>query len=132
MKSHFSSLQDIISEYFSSPHDIRLHTNYKKIGVTNMLPHLVIMQLQAFVGWMAKFFISNKDDITDSNLSLLTRADFSHYKINSTQPSSPVAHTPGPTRSPSMTLLGMFNSQVALLNFKKVTKRFDSISHLQE
>ena len=40
---HYSSLQDIISEYFSSPHDIRVHTNYKKIGVTNTLPELVIM-----------------------------------------------------------------------------------------
>ena len=40
---HYSFLQDIISEYFPSPHDLRLHTNYKKIGVTNMLPQLVIM-----------------------------------------------------------------------------------------
>ena len=39
---HYSSLQDIMSEYFGSPHDMRLHTNYKIIGATNTLPQLVI------------------------------------------------------------------------------------------
>ena len=33
MKYHQeSSLQDIISEYFSSPHDLQLHTNTRKMG----------------------------------------------------------------------------------------------------
>ena len=40
---HYSSFQDIISEYFSSPHDIHLHTNFKKTRVTTTLPQLVVM-----------------------------------------------------------------------------------------
>ena len=124
MKYHCSySLQCIISEYSSSRHDIRVHTNYKKIGVTNMLSQLVVTQLWALVGWMTKFFISNNGDSTDSNLSLLTRVEFNHYQINSTLPPYPIAHTPGPASAPSRALFGMSNSQVSLLIFKKGTKR---------
>ena len=72
---------------------------------------------------MVQFFISNNGEITDSNLSLVTRVNFNHYKINSTLPPSPIARTPGPTRSPSMALSGMSDSQISLNNFKKGTKR---------
>ena len=37
---HNTFLQDII---ISSPHDIRLHNNHEKLGVTNILPQLVVM-----------------------------------------------------------------------------------------
>ena len=94
-----------------------------KIRGTNTLLQLVIMQLQAFDGWMAEFFISNNGDISDSNLSLLSRVDFNHYKINSTLPPSLIAYTPGPTKSSSTALLFMSDSQVTLLSFKKGTKR---------
>ena len=43
MKYHqYSSLQDIISEYFSSSHDLCLHMNYKNYGMTTALPQLVV------------------------------------------------------------------------------------------
>ena len=72
---------------------------------------------------MAKFFISNNGHISYSNLSLLTRADFNHYKINSTLPHSPSTNTPSTARTPSTTVLVMSDSQIALLNFKNGTKR---------
>ena len=72
---------------------------------------------------MAEFYISNNGDITDYDLSLLTKADFDHFKINSDLPPSPITHTPGLTTSPSMAILGMSDSQIALINFKKETKR---------
>ena len=124
MKYHqYSSLQDIISGYFSSPHDLCLHTNYKENGMITALPQLVIMRLPAFVGWMAEFYINNNGDITDSNLSILTKADFYHFKTNSALLPSPITHTHGPARSPSMVVLGMSNCQITLINFKKGTKR---------
>ena len=41
-RHHYSTLQDIIREYFSSSHDLHLHTNCKKNGTTTALPQLVI------------------------------------------------------------------------------------------
>ena len=75
------------------------------------------------VGWIAEFYINSNADTSDSDLSLLTKANFSHYKIHSTLLPSPIAHTPGPTRSPSMAISGISDCQVALLNFKKGTNR---------
>ena len=72
---------------------------------------------------MAEFYINNNGEITDSNLSSLTKVDFNHFKINSALPPSPITHTPGPTRTPSMAILCMSNSQITLINFKKGTKR---------
>ena len=72
---------------------------------------------------MAEFYINNNGEITESDLFLLTKVDFDHFKINSTLPHSPITHTPGPTRTPSTVILGMSNSQIALINFKKKTKR---------
>ena len=57
---HYSSFQDIISEYFSSPPDLCLHSNYMENRTTTALPQLVVMQLKAFVGWMAEFYISKQ------------------------------------------------------------------------
>ena len=37
----YSFLQDIISEYFSSPHDLQLHPNYKKNGMPIHCPNLL-------------------------------------------------------------------------------------------
>ena len=72
---------------------------------------------------MAEFYINNNGEITDSNLSSLTKVDFNLFKINSVLPPSPITHTPGPTRTPSMAILCMANSQITLINFKKGTKR---------
>ena len=119
----YASLHDITSEYFSSPHDLHLHTNYKKNGMTTTLAQLVVMQLYAFVGWMAKFYINNNGDITDSALSLLTKADFNHFNINSTLPPSPITHAAGAARPLSKAILGMSNSQITIINFKKGAKR---------
>ena len=68
---------------------------------------------------MAEFYIIHNGEITGSDLSLLTRAEFNHYKINSTLMPSPIAHTPGPTRTPSLMILGMSDSQITIINFKK-------------
>ena len=81
------------------------------------------MQLQVSVGWIAEFYINNNGDITDSDLSLLSKLDSIHFKINSTLLPSPITHTPGPTRSPSMAIPCMSLSQIALINFKKGSKR---------
>ena len=93
--------------------------------MTTALPQLVITKLQAFVRWMAEFYINNNGDITDSSLSLLTKVDFNHFKINSMLLPSPI--TPGPTRSPAMVISGMSDSQITLIDFKKGTKRDLSI-----
>ena len=87
--------------------------------MTTTLPQLVVRQLPAFVGWMAEFYISNNDERTDSNLSLFTKADFDHFKISSTLLPSPIAHTPGPARTPSTAVLSTSDSQITLINFKK-------------
>ena len=50
---------------------------------------------------MAEFYISNNGDSTDSNLSVLTRVDFNHFKINSTLLPSPIICMPCPARSHS-------------------------------
>ena len=122
-------LQDIISENFSSPRDLCLHTNYKKNGMTTALPQPVIMQLQAFIAWMAELYINNNGDITDPDLSLLDKVDFNHYKIHSTLLPSPIAHT----RLPSMVISSTSYSQVVLLNFKKENQeRFICVSYIQE
>ena len=43
MKYHqYSSLQDIITEYFSSPHDLQLQTNYRENGMTAAQAQLVV------------------------------------------------------------------------------------------
>ena len=74
---------------------------------------------------MAEFYISNNGDITDSCL-YLPKQILSISKIHSTLPPSPITQTPGPTRSPSTAILGILDSQVTLLNFKKGTKRDSS------
>ena len=51
---HYSSLQDNICEYFSSPHDFHLHTNYKKIGVTTAPPNLASHDSKLLLdGWLS-------------------------------------------------------------------------------
>ena len=88
--------------------------------MTTALPQLVITKLQAFVGWMAEFYINNNGDITDSSLLLLTKVDFkhfNHFKINSMLLPSPI--TPGPTRSPVMVISGMSDSQITSLTSRR-------------
>ena len=91
--------------------------------MTTVLPQLVVMWFQAFVGWMAEFYINSNGEITDSNLSVVIKVGFNHFKIISMLLPSPIAQTPGPTRSPSMAISGMSDSQVTLINSKRGTKR---------
>ena len=106
---HYSSLQDVICESFSSPHDIRLHTNYKKIGLPTHYHNLLSSDSRLLLDGRLIY-----SSVTMVILLILTSLYSLEQSLITTR-STPLYHllqslTPGPTRSPSMTLLGMSNS----------------------